>query len=80
MTGMVVAYWPCLLTFVGDLCGINHRTPVFASGETMKLVSAVIKPFKLDEVREALSGMGAVKKATRNSTAVLNMWSIFCPK
>jgi nitrogen regulatory protein P-II 2 len=24
----------------------------------MKLVSAIIKPFKLDEVREALSGMG----------------------
>ena len=24
----------------------------------MKMVSAVIKPFKLDEVREALSGMG----------------------
>ena len=26
--------------------------------ETMKLVTAVIKPFKLDEVREALSGIG----------------------
>ena len=25
----------------------------------MKLVTAIIKPFKLDEVREALSGMGA---------------------
>ena len=24
----------------------------------MKLVTAIIKPFKLDEVREALSGMG----------------------
>ncbi|MDP2418171.1 MAG: P-II family nitrogen regulator, partial [Hydrogenophaga sp.] len=24
----------------------------------MKMVSAIIKPFKLDEVREALSGMG----------------------
>jgi len=27
-------------------------------GETMKLVTAVIKPFKLDEVREALSAIG----------------------
>ncbi len=27
-------------------------------GVTMKLVTAIIKPFKLDEVREALSGMG----------------------
>jgi nitrogen regulatory protein P-II 2 len=27
-------------------------------GETMKLVTAIIKPFKLDEVREALSGIG----------------------
>ncbi len=33
--------------------------PLFISeGETMKLVTAIIKPFKLDEVREALSGMG----------------------
>jgi nitrogen regulatory protein P-II 2 len=27
-------------------------------GESMKLVTAIIKPFKLDEVREALSGIG----------------------
>src|SRR4051812_37881673 len=27
-------------------------------GETMKQVTAIIKPFKLDEVREALSGIG----------------------
>lgn len=27
-------------------------------GATMKLISAIIKPFKLDEVREALSGIG----------------------
>ena len=27
-------------------------------GKTMKLVAAVIKPFKLDEVREALSAIG----------------------
>src|SRR5262249_22777812 len=30
---------------------INH-------GDTMKLVTAIIKPFKLDEVREALSAIG----------------------
>ena len=29
-----------------------------AFGETMKLVTAIIKPFKLDEVREALSAIG----------------------
>ena len=26
----------------------------------MKLVSAIIKPFKLDEVRDALTGIGAI--------------------
>jgi nitrogen regulatory protein P-II 2 len=35
------------------------RHPDFRSlGENMKLVTAIIKPFKLDEVREALSGIG----------------------
>jgi nitrogen regulatory protein PII len=29
-----------------------------AGGEVMKLVSAIIKPFKLDEVRDALTGVG----------------------
>jgi len=29
-----------------------------AHGEIMKLVTAIIKPFKLDEVREALSAIG----------------------
>jgi len=28
------------------------------TGKTMKLVTAIIKPFKLDEVREALSAIG----------------------
>jgi nitrogen regulatory protein P-II 2 len=32
--------------------------PAKPIGETMKLVTAVIKPFKLDEVREALSAIG----------------------
>jgi hypothetical protein len=26
--------------------------------QTMKMVTAIVKPFKLDEVREALSGIG----------------------
>ncbi len=30
----------------------------FTRGNAMKLVTAIIKPFKLDEVREALSGIG----------------------
>lgn len=32
--------------------------PFFAKGKFMKLISAIIKPFKLDEVREALSEIG----------------------
>jgi nitrogen regulatory protein P-II 2 len=49
-------------------CGFNERPagaeiplrpPVRQDGmETMKLVVAIIKPFKLDEVREALSALG----------------------
>ena len=58
----------------------------------MKLVTAIIKPFKLDEVREALSSIGVqgitvtevkgsvAKKATPSCTAVLNTWSTFCQK
>jgi len=30
----------------------------FYSGEAMKLITAIIKPFKLDDVREALSEIG----------------------
>src|SRR5262245_60351186 len=30
----------------------------YSGGEVMKLVSAIIKPFKLDEVRDALTGVG----------------------
>jgi hypothetical protein len=37
----------------------------------MKLVTAIIKPFKLDEVREALS-------ATLSCIGVLNTWLISC--
>src|SRR6185295_10435844 len=32
--------------------------PPRTCGDTMKLVTAIIKPFKLDEVREALSAIG----------------------
>ena len=58
----------------------------------MKLVTAIIKPFKLDEVREALSAIGVQgitvtevkgfgrQKGTPNSTGALNMWLIFCPR
>ena len=53
----------------------------------MKLIFAVFKPFKLDEVREALTEIGItgmtvtdVKKATRNCTAVRNTSWIFSRK
>jgi len=51
----------------------------------MKLITAIIKPFKLDDVREALSEIGVQgitvtevkgfgrQKATQNYTAALNM-------
>src|SRR4051812_22784543 len=34
------------------------RSQIVKQEEFMKLVTAIIKPFKLDEVREALSGIG----------------------
>jgi len=37
--------------------GAGYPGPFFR-GTTMKLVTAIIKPFKLDEVREALSAIG----------------------
>ena len=58
----------------------------------MNMVVAIIKPFKLDEVKEALSSIGvqgltvsevkgsAARRATRNSIAGRNTWSIFCPR
>ena len=56
----------------------------------MKLVTIIIKPFKLDDVREALSDAGVhgltvteVKgfgAATRSSTAALNTSSTFFPR
>jgi nitrogen regulatory protein P-II 2 len=35
-----------------------HFSPCLDFGDDMKFVTAIIKPFKLDEVREALSTMG----------------------
>ena len=58
----------------------------------MKLVTVIIKPFKLDDVREALSAAGvhgltvtevkgfAVSAAIRSSTAARNMSSTSFPK
>jgi len=39
---------------------VADAAPLFSKKEktNMKLVTAIIKPFKLDEVREALSGIG----------------------
>ena len=54
----------------------------------MKLITAIVKPFKLDEVREALGDLGvagvtvtevkglADRKGTQSYTVVLNMWLI----
>ena len=42
----------------------------------MKMITAIIKPFKLEDVREAL----AAKKATPSCTAARNTWWIFCPR
>jgi nitrogen regulatory protein P-II 2 len=58
----------------------------------MKFIIAIIKPFKLDEVREALSGLGvagmtvsevkglAVRKARPRSTAAPNTPRTCCPR
>jgi len=35
-----------------------HFSPLSFLGDDMKFVTAIIKPFKLDEVREALSAIG----------------------
>ena len=58
----------------------------------MKMVTAVIKPFKLDDVREALSTIGVQgitvsevkgfgrQKVTPSFIEVPSMWSIFYQK
>jgi nitrogen regulatory protein PII len=58
----------------------------------MKLVTAIIKPFKLDDVRESLSEIGvqgitvtevkglAARRATRSCIGVPSMWSTSFPR
>ena len=58
----------------------------------MKKVEAIIKPFKLDEVKEALSAVGVQgltvtevkgfgrRRATPSSTAARSTWSTSCPR
>jgi nitrogen regulatory protein P-II 2 len=53
---MFCALWKPELT---QLAGAVNRSDFHLGEKTnMKLVTAIIKPFKLDEVREALSGIG----------------------
>ena len=58
----------------------------------MKKIEAIIKPFKLDDVKEALHAAGVSgitvteakgfgrQRVIPNSTAALNISSIFCPR
>jgi len=58
----------------------------------MKKIEAIIKPFKLDEVKEALQEVGLQgitvteakgfgrQRAIPNFTGAPNMWSTFCPR
>ena len=58
----------------------------------MKKIEAMIKPFKLDDVRESLSDMGISgmtitevrgfgrQKVIQNFIVVRNIWWIFCRK
>ena len=58
----------------------------------MKFVTAIIKPFKLDEVREALSAIGVQgitvtevkgfgrQKGIPNCIGAPSMWSTSCPR
>src|SRR5215475_1353639 len=48
------------VTFAGGLAGADRPEDrrQWGRGGCMKLVIAIIKPFKLDDVREALGGLG----------------------
>jgi nitrogen regulatory protein PII len=56
----------------------------------MKQITAIVKPFKLEEVREALAECGVTgltvtevkgaRKATPSCTAAPSMWSTSCPR
>ena len=50
---MVLVYLP----IVGNTC-INHRITKTNWEQLAKLVTAIIKPFKLDDVRETISEIG----------------------
>ena len=63
---MVETGWCCLFSWqiVGS-CIIHYHDGqwakfflTFVFGDSMKLITAIIKPFKLDDVREALSEIG----------------------
>jgi nitrogen regulatory protein P-II 2 len=41
-----------------DFATLNGLILHFKTGDAMKLITAIIKPFKLDDVREALSDIG----------------------
>ena len=45
-------------TWITDQRADQRKEPLKQGSGGMKLISAIIKPFKLDEVREALSGVG----------------------
>jgi hypothetical protein len=75
--------------------GLSWRVilhPAFTGGSCMKMVMAIIKPFKLDDVREALAEAGIAgitvtevkgfgrRRATPSSTAAPSTWSISCPR
>jgi nitrogen regulatory protein PII len=47
--------WPCFNNSCFDLTMVMFRCAKIAA---MKLITAIIKPFKLDDVREALSDVG----------------------
>jgi nitrogen regulatory protein P-II 2 len=44
------------IDWLAEFLDVRHGQSIH--GATMKLISAIIKPFKLDEVREALSAIG----------------------
>lgn len=53
--------WNCrLLIYLGLACGMFGALvgDLLFLERNMKLITAIIKPFKLEEVREALSGIG----------------------
>jgi len=56
---LVIPFLAQVMLWIGQRFTMNHGLrAVIAKEHAMKLVSAVIKPFKLDDVREALSEIG----------------------